>query len=261
MTIESRKRRFLKNVVNNPNRGQEYWKRNSYNYPTVRQMDQFKKHHIVYDIDPALRKVIIDLNSKGYRTAGSCQGHLKENKSGFITIMVSKNQLPTRFKNNTPVAREILKNLSVKDVNPEEIISILKKHNIIVTKYEKPYDPKNGITGKFQDFYAFIFPVILNKYPHETISYYYISGNNLETSFIPKKDSVKFIQIRDSNGNYTGFKLIKNGKLEWKKDLTTRKPMSTVSTIKEIQQTAYKLLGKKFDIKKFEEEVRKIKQK
>jgi hypothetical protein len=261
MTLEARKKRFLKNVVGNPSRGQgELWRRNTYKYPTTQQMDQFKKYHVIYDIDPALRKVIIDLNSKGYRTGGSCQGHLKVNGRGYIKINTSRNQLPERFRNrDTPLARMLSDNLSLKDIDPNEVKTILKKHNIIVTSYTNPFYPKDEVNGRFSNQYVFFFPVILDTYPRESIAYYYISNGNLETSLTPKKDSVKLVQLRDSNGNYTGFKLIKNGKLIWKKELSTRRQGATIATVREIQQATHRALGSKFDIEKFKAEVRKTK--
>jgi len=261
MTIEDRKKRFVRNVKDNINRGNSNsWEKTYYQYPTSRQMDQFQKHHVVYDVDPALRNVIIELNSKGYRTAGSCQGHMKENKHGYIVIKVSRNQLPEKFRNhNTALARNLSHDLSLKDINPNEVKAILKKHNIIVTSYEVPYYSKDEVNGKFNNTYGFKFPVILDKYPRESSAYYYILNGNLETSNTPKKDSIKLVQIRDSNGNYTGFKLIKNGKLVWKKELTTRKPSATIAIVREIQQAAHKALGSKFDIEKFKAEVRKTK--
>jgi hypothetical protein len=243
------KKRFVRNVKHNINRGNsEVWKNPDYQYPTPYQMNQFKKHHIVYDIDPALRNVIIDLNSKGYRTGGSCQGHIKENKHGYIKINTSKNQLPLKFRNNnTPLAKDLSTDLStdlsLKNIDPNEIKSILKKHNIIITSYKNPYYPKDEINGRFSNQYVFFFSIILDKYPRESYSYFYIKNGNLETSYIPKnKNYVKLVQLRDLNGNYTGFKLLKNGKLIWKKDLIVKKRSTTLSIIKEMQDIAYNSL-------------------
>ena len=80
---------------------------------------------ITYDVDPELRQVLIELNKRGYKTAGSCSGHKTD--TGYITI-----------KQN------------VTDKQKEEIIKIMKRHGINATV--TGYKPEEQIYFSAIDF-------------------------------------------------------------------------------------------------------------
>lgn len=78
-------KRFWKNRRGNENRGGYYTFARGIKMPTHQEMDQLEKHNIVFDIDPEIRSVVIELNNKGYKTEGSCAGHVRVRR-GFISF-------------------------------------------------------------------------------------------------------------------------------------------------------------------------------
>ena len=108
VTINQRYNKLLKkytNVGTDPSqRGQPY--------PTMRQLNAFEKYNIIPDIDFELRDLIIELNSKGYITEGSCSGHSTKS-NGFIFF----NFIPTQYKVN-------------------KIVNILKSYGLANLKFE-----------------------------------------------------------------------------------------------------------------------------
>jgi len=255
MTLTTKQQRFIKNVKEHPMRGQgEYWKNGNYHYPTQAQMNKFEKYNIVYDVDFALRDLVIELNSKGYKTTGSCQGHIKSNNHGYLKIGGTKNCIPFKYRNgDSPLSRSLLKNVSKKEIDLDEVKSIFKKHGITITKYI-PASCREDKQGRIDTHHQFEFPVILDKKPIEVVYYYALNGN-LESSYtVPKGHSIKLISYF-TDDNYSRMQLVDKGKVIWDKDLSARnKPYATLQIVRELQQAAYKALGMPFDFKKIMEE-------
>lgn len=121
-----------------------------YSYPTPRQMSAFEKYNIPPDVDPILRDIVIELNNKGYRTNGSCQGHLSK-RNAFIGIELFKPEWLKYIPNTSPTEHIELRNLMMKasrfsliPINPSEIIRMMKKYGLTDIKYEPPQmSPKN----------------------------------------------------------------------------------------------------------------------
>jgi len=106
-------KRFWSNRSGNDNRGSYYTMVNNVKLPTNTEMDKLDKHNIIYDIDPPIRTMVIELNDKGFKTEGSCAGHsIKPN--GFITFKGD----PTQSKVNA-------------------VVNIMKKYNIKGIKFNK----------------------------------------------------------------------------------------------------------------------------
>jgi len=253
MTLTLRQQRFIKNVRDNPARGSGDWKQKSYYYPTEQQMNKFEKYNIVYDVDPALRDVVIELNAKGYRTVGSCQGHSKHNKTGFVTIAITYNEVPLKYRNSTTsLAQHLLKELSEKEINPTEIKMIFKKHGITITKYTPPVFNKSQI----RNFHSFDFPVIVDKEPSKETIYYYASGSELKLVYaisdIPKgQHYVQLLYSKTSDGKYADFKIIDNKKTVWIKRINMKAaPCVSFNTSLELQQVLHKLLHLHYNEKK-----------
>ena len=255
MTLTTKQQRFVKNVKDNITRGNDdSWKRQSYRYPTEQQMDKFEKYHIVYDVDPALRDIVIDLNSKGYRTVGSCQGHNKHNKIGFVNIAIAINELPLKYRNSdTPAGKYFSKNLSQKDVNPTEIKTIFKKHGITITKYTPPTFVKSR---SIRNFHSFDFPTILDKEPTKETLYYYASNGELKSVYIaldvPKgQHYIQLLYSKTPDGKYVDFKIIDNKKLAWEKRIASKPtPCVSLNTSLELQEIMHNLLNLHYNEKK-----------
>jgi hypothetical protein len=68
------------------------YKQPGYPIPTHKQMDEFERYDIAYDVDEQLRDAVIELNNRGFKTGGSCSGGHKRAKgfpkslTGYITI-------------------------------------------------------------------------------------------------------------------------------------------------------------------------------
>jgi hypothetical protein len=58
--------------------------------PTQTEMDEMDRYGVPYDVDPEIRRPIIELNRRGFHTHGSCAGHdfpsLNVRGRGYITI-------------------------------------------------------------------------------------------------------------------------------------------------------------------------------
>jgi hypothetical protein len=118
--------------------------RKGWKYPTKQQLDMFEKYKIPADVDPILRDIIIELNIKGYRTTGSCQGHGHRGRA-FIGIGLSKQEWFKYIPNNSSPPHVILRNLFMKhsnistiSINQNEIINIMKKYGLTNIKYDPP---------------------------------------------------------------------------------------------------------------------------
>lgn len=202
-------------------------------------------------MDFALRDLVIELNSKGYKTTGSCQGHIKSNNHGYLKIGGTKNCIPLKYRNgDSPLSRSLLKEVSQKEIDLNEVKSIFKKHGITITKYI-PASCREDKQGKIYTHHQFEFPVILDKKPIEVVYYYALNGN-LESSYaVPKGRSIKLISYFTPEGNYSRIKLVDKNKVIWDKDLSARnKPGTTLQIIRELQEAAHKALGIPFDFKK-----------
>jgi hypothetical protein len=78
--------------------------------PTHEQMNEMDKYGLIYDIDQEIRDAVIDLNKHGFKTAGSCAGHVPNKNAGFISIM----GIPTEQKIQT--AKSILSKHGLKNL-------------------------------------------------------------------------------------------------------------------------------------------------
>jgi hypothetical protein len=136
--MQTRTERFWKRVGGNENRG-NYYGNIKAPLPTTQEMNIMDKYKIIYDVDPPIRKLVIDVARAGFKTIGSCAGHSK-NERGFVTIVgnfhkmddTKRNKLVTIFKNNG------LKNIRVYPLNGDmyirisfDSIGIIKRTNII----------------------------------------------------------------------------------------------------------------------------------
>ena len=211
--ILTRQQRYAINAKDNP-RGRNIG-HGITSYPTHYQMNQFEKYGVVYDVDPALRDVVIELNARGYRTAGSCQGHNFRNKHGYVTIRPSAKEIPIE---SNKYRDEIY---SVKKVNPHEIIMIFKKHGIIITKHT----PTSFITKKIIPFYTFEFPVILDPLPIPEDVYFYKSPNRKLISTDRMNIPKGFHAVRLTSGitpdrEYRYYRMSDNRKIVWEKKIS-----------------------------------------
>lgn len=163
MSMPSIRQRFAKNLLKRPDMtgiGKSAFRSKGYTFPSHSQMNQFSRFGIVYDVDPGIRDLVIDINRAGYSTGGSCQGHIK-GQSGFITINLNKREIP----------HKILVGLnqyftefgySKKPVNVQEIKEILKKHGLIFMRYKPPRFSKDS-KGRISLYHAFLFRPVLDK--------------------------------------------------------------------------------------------------
>jgi len=163
MSMPSIRQRFAKNLLKRPDMtgiGKSAFRSKGYTFPSHSQMNQFSKFGIVYDVDPGIRDLVIDINHAGYSTGGSCQGHIK-GQSGFITINLNKREIP----------HKILVGLnqyftefgySKKPANVQEIKEILKKHGLIFIKYVPPCFTKDS-KGSVRLHHAFLFRPVIDK--------------------------------------------------------------------------------------------------
>jgi hypothetical protein len=162
----NRQKRFAQNVKDNDMRGigGSAFKQKGYSYPTHEEMNQFKKYNLPFDIDQQLRKTIIALNQSGYRTWGSCSGHV-DGERGFITVAPHPSDpFFITLKKENPVFYQSLflhyklnGGYSKVPANPNQIKSIIKRYTGITQIYYKPpiYRPNNNRT---QLYHAFTFP-------------------------------------------------------------------------------------------------------
>lgn len=144
----TRQQRFARNVVDNIERGLgvRAFRVKGYTFPTHEQMDSFKKYHVPYDVDPAIRDVVIEINDAGYRTAGSCQGHSKGGQ-GFISVHPHRTEYPTKLlaeKYKPEPVDKIVRGLlsmgeSKKPVNPGEIKNILLDNGLEKVRHDAPF--------------------------------------------------------------------------------------------------------------------------
>lgn len=175
--MQTVQQRFLKNVKHNDfsGAGTSVFHIKNYKFPTHEQMDQFKKHHIPFDADLALRDLIIELNNKGYGTAGSCSGHV-QGRRGFITFGLTDSDIQdlvtretSRGTFKTQKERNDYYNGLLgwykkyygggrKKFNKDEVIEICKKHGLKRIRFE----PRS----KNRPFYSISFSsiVVKNKY-------------------------------------------------------------------------------------------------
>ena len=247
--ILTRQQRFIKNVKDSPYRrnGPDEDIRKGTTYPTHNQMNQFEKYGVAYDVDPPLRDVIIELNMRGYRTSGSCQGHNMRNKA-FVAINSSRKEVPTEWRTSS-------NNIySIKNINVNEIKNTFKKHGITITKYI----PASYVKGKIRTFHTFRFPVILDKVPAPHIIYWYKSSSGDLAYTDNKRDlpkETKYIQliiILEPDLEHYYYKIIDNGKIIWDKRVIAINlpPCDSANTSIEIQRVVHKALGVPYNDKK-----------
>jgi hypothetical protein len=243
--ILTRQQRFIRNAKDSPyRRNGDDLRRGT--YPTHYQMNQFEKYGVSYDVDPALRDVVIELNMRGYRTAGSCQGHDMRNHA-FVSINSSKKEIPP--EQATLSKREIY---SMKNINVNEIKNIFKRHGIIITKYTPPSYNKRRI----RDYHTFQFPAILDKAPPPDIIYWYKSSNGTLVYTDNKRDipkQTRYLQmILTLETNLEHYKITDNGKIIWDKRVTAFNvtPCDKANVSIEIQRVVHKALGIPYNDKK-----------
>ena len=250
--ILTRQQRFIRNTKDSPYRrnGTTEDIQKGSEYPTHYQMNQFEKYGVSYDVDPALRGVVIELNMKGYRTSGSCQGHNMRNKNkAFVAIRPSKKETPLGWDGLSK--KEIY---STKNINVNEIKHIFKKHGITITKYTPP----SYVKGKIRTFHTFHFPVILDKPPAPDFVYWYKSSSGTlaytdNKSIIPKQTKyLQMVFILEPDIEHYYYKIIDNGKIIWDKRVTAFNvtPCDKANVSIEIQRVVHKALGIPYNDKK-----------
>jgi len=95
----------IKDVINrvkdNIFRGSSYAYFKGNRPPGKNQVKILDKHRIPIDVDPEIRKVVIELNENGIRTLGSCAGHRMGEQRGFVTIAHTVEEI------NVPLLKKI----------------------------------------------------------------------------------------------------------------------------------------------------------
>lgn len=89
---DNRNKRYWGKVSGNLYRGNYNNMVQGFKLPTHEQMDQLDQQGVIYDIDEPIRDLVIDLNRNGFKTMGSCAGHI-QNTQGFVTLSGSLNTL------------------------------------------------------------------------------------------------------------------------------------------------------------------------
>jgi hypothetical protein len=171
----NRQQRFAENVKDNINRGigGYAFKEKGYSYPTHEEMNQFKKYNIPFDVDEKLRKPVIALNQCGYRTWGSCSGHVAGGERGFISVAPHPVSDPVynEFKRKDPERYNKLYQYFKKDagyssipVNPGYIKSIIKRYTNTQQVYYKPPVNLENFKRPGTPYHAFTFPSLANRW-------------------------------------------------------------------------------------------------
>jgi len=241
--ILTRQQRFIRNAKDSPYRKNSDDMRRG-TYPTHYQMNQFEKYGVSYDVDPALRDVVIELNMRGYRTTGSCQGHNMRNHA-FVTIHSSKKEISPEQSRISK--REIY---SMKNINVNEIKNIFKRHGIIITKYIPP--------SYVREYHTFQFPAIFDKAPPPDIVYWYKSSRGTLVYTDNKRDipkQTRYLQMviaLEANLEHYYYKITDNGKIIWDKRVTAFNvtPCDKANVSIEIQRVVHKALGIPYNDKK-----------
>lgn len=163
MSMPSTRQRFAKNLLKQPDMtgiGKSAFRSKGYKFPSHSQMNQFSKFGIIYDVDPGIRDLVIDINRAGYTTMGSCQGHIK-GQSGFVTIALNKQEIPHKYWG---LIRDHIKEFgqSKKPVNVQELKEILKKHGLIFLRYEPPNFSKDR-RGRISLHHGILFRPVIDK--------------------------------------------------------------------------------------------------
>jgi hypothetical protein len=136
--MQTRSERFWKRVSGNINRG-NYYGNVKTQLPSTQEMNIMDKYKIIYDIDPEIRKLVINISKAGYKTVGSCAGHSKIER-GFVTIIGNFHKLKEeeRTKIITIFKNYGLKNIRIHPLNNTlhiritfDPIGIIKKSNLI----------------------------------------------------------------------------------------------------------------------------------
>lgn len=165
--MPSIRQRFAKNISKRPDMtgyGTSAFRSKGYTFPSHSQMNQFSRFGIVYDVDPGIRDLVIDINRAGYTTWGSCQGHIK-GQSGFVSIILNKQEIPHKFLVDNPKLNQYFIDeggYSKKPVNVQEIKEILKKHGLTFLRYKPPRFSKDS-KGRISLHHAFLFRPVLDK--------------------------------------------------------------------------------------------------
>jgi hypothetical protein len=202
-------------------------------------------------VDPALRDVVIELNTRGYRTAGSCQGHNPRNKHGYVTIRPSAKEIPIEANKYRD---EIY---SVKKINPREIIMIFKKHGITITKYT----PASFIKNRIIPFYTFEFPVILDPLPIPEVVYFYKSpkGKIVSTDKMNIPKGFHAVQLASGitpDREYRYYKMSDNRKIVWERKISAfdYPECKKLELSLEIQRVLHKIFNIPYNEKRMRDE-------
>lgn len=102
---------LLELVKKSPWRGSSWLDVKGNRAPGKKQVELLRKYKIILDVDPKIRNLIIDLNEKGFKTYGSCAGHVRMafgtmSGGGFVTIVKHKT-IP--YKESQIVIKKIFK--------------------------------------------------------------------------------------------------------------------------------------------------------
>jgi hypothetical protein len=92
--------------------------------PSHEDMDKMDKYNIIYDVDPDIRNLIIELNASGIRTRGSCAGHHPKSR-GFVTF---EGELTDTKK--VQLAKSILIKYGLKNVRVSHTPAKMSPHDI-----------------------------------------------------------------------------------------------------------------------------------
>ena len=141
MRDNSKIKRFWDKRRDNDYRGPSFVMFKGYTLPSHEEMDDMDKHHLIYDIDPDIRSMVIELNKKGFKTGGSCAGHIPNRIHGFVTIMGS---VPTISK--IKLAKSILSKYGLKNISYKYIDTggfwELKFKSVGLRRLRKQYEGK-----------------------------------------------------------------------------------------------------------------------
>jgi len=131
-------KRFWDNRRDNIMRGPTFTIFKGLKMPTHDQMDKLEKYGIVYDVDPEIRDMVIELNDKGFKTLGSCAGHMPNKINGFVSFSGK----PTEHK--IKVAKSILQKHGMVNIRfvEHEIFWSLKFRSVGLHELRKKYKKK-----------------------------------------------------------------------------------------------------------------------
>lgn len=120
----NRTARFWKNIGSRPTeRGNVYGhdRGRGFALPSHSEMDAMEKHGVIFDVDPGIRALILDLNRKKFKTEGSCAGHIR-GRRGFVTVVADIKKMSASKKE---ILKAVFKKHGMKNLRVYQLVPTL----------------------------------------------------------------------------------------------------------------------------------------